>query len=63
MKILIAINQSRVLYDFKRELVDALAARGAEVILTLEEDFRAEYFKEELPDYPRADRSSGNESA
>lgn len=45
MKILIAINQSRVLYDFKRELVDALAARGAEVILTLEEDFRAEYFK------------------
>ena len=45
MKILIAINQSRVLYDFKRELVDALAARGAEVILTLKEDFRAEYFK------------------
>ena len=57
MKILIAINQSRVLYDFKRELVDALAARGAEVILTLEEDF-----KEELPDSSRADRSSGNES-
>lgn len=48
MKILIAINQSRVLYDFKRELVDALAARGAEVILTLEEDFRAEYFKRRI---------------
>lgn len=45
MKILIAINQSRVLYDFKRELVDALAARGAEVILTFEEDFRTEYFR------------------
>ncbi|MGI6402456.1 MAG: glycosyltransferase family 4 protein [Thermoguttaceae bacterium] len=45
MKILIAINQARVLYDFKRELVDALLARGDEVLLSFEEDFRAEYFR------------------
>ena len=44
MKIFIAINQARVLYDFKRELVAAFLARGDEVFLSFEEDFRAEYF-------------------
>lgn len=44
MRILIAVNQSRVLYDFKRELVDALLAKGHDVYLSFEEDFRAEYF-------------------
>lgn len=46
MKILIAINQSRVLYDFKRELVDALLERGDETLLSFEEDFRADYFRQ-----------------
>ena len=46
MKILVAINQARVLYDFKRELVDALLARGDEVLLSFEEDFRADYFRQ-----------------
>ncbi len=45
MKILVAVNQSRVLYDFKRELVDALLARGDDVWLSFEEDFRASYFE------------------
>lgn len=44
-KILVAINQARVLYDFKRELIDALIARGDEVLLSFEEDFRADYFR------------------
>ena len=44
MKIFIAINQARVLYDFKRELVAAFLSRGDEVFLSFEEDFRAEYF-------------------
>ena len=46
MKILVAVNQARVLYDFKRELVGALIARGDDVALSFEEDFRAEYFRE-----------------
>lgn len=45
-KILVAINQARVLYDFKRELVGALLARGDEVLLSFEEDFRADYFRQ-----------------
>lgn len=45
MRILIAINQARVLYDFKRELVSALLAQGHEVYLSFEEDFRVEYFE------------------
>ena len=45
MKILFAINQSRVLYDFKRELVEASLARGDDAILSFEEDFRADYFR------------------
>ena len=45
MRILIAINQARVLYDFKRELVSALLERGDDVYLSFEEDFRAEYFE------------------
>lgn len=44
-KVLIAINQARVLYDFKRELVDALLERGDEVFLSFEEDFRADEFR------------------
>ena len=46
MKILIAINQARVLYDFKRELVAALLERGDEVLLSFEDDFRADYFRQ-----------------
>ena len=46
MKILIAINQGRVLYDFKRELVGALLARGDDVLLSFEDDFRADYFRQ-----------------
>ena len=46
MKILIAINQARVLYDFKRELVAALLARGDDVLLSFEDDFRADYFRQ-----------------
>ncbi|MBQ9873720.1 MAG: glycosyltransferase family 4 protein [Thermoguttaceae bacterium] len=45
MRILLAINQARVLYDFKRELVSALLERGDEVWLSFEEDFRADYFE------------------
>ncbi len=45
MRILIAINQARVLYDFKRELVSAALKRGDDVYLSFEEDFRAEYFE------------------
>lgn len=45
MKILVAINQSRVLYDFKKELVDALAGQGDKLVLSFVEDFRAEYFR------------------
>lgn len=44
MKIFVAINQSRVLYDFKRELIAALSARGDDVFLSFEEDFRAPFF-------------------
>lgn len=40
MRILIAINQARVLYDFKRELVEALYKRGDELFFSFEEDFR-----------------------
>ena len=46
MKILIAINQGRVLYDFKRELVAALLARGDDVLLSFEDDFRADFFRQ-----------------
>lgn len=46
MKILIAINQARVLYDFKRELVSALLARGDDVYLSFAEDFRTDYFED-----------------
>ncbi len=42
---LIAINQARVLYDFKRELVDAMLERGDELYLSFEEDFRAQEFR------------------
>ncbi len=45
MKIFVAINQARVLYDFKRELIAALSARGDEVYLSFEEDFRAPFFR------------------
>lgn len=44
MRIFIAINQARVLYDFKRELVDSLLQRGHDVYLSFEDDFRTEYF-------------------
>lgn len=44
MRILIAINQARVLYDFKRELVEALCARGDELFFSFEEDFRTSAF-------------------
>lgn len=46
MKILITINQARVLYDFKRELVAALLDRGDDVALSFEDDFRADYFRQ-----------------
>ena len=45
MRILIAINQARVLYDFKRELVSALLEQGHDLFLSFEEDFRAEHFE------------------
>lgn len=44
MRILIAINQARVLYDFKRELVEALYERGDELFFSFEEDFRTSAF-------------------
>ncbi|MDO5308848.1 MAG: glycosyltransferase family 4 protein [Planctomycetia bacterium] len=46
MKILVAINQSRVLYDFKREVVESFASLGHDTLLSYLPDFRGSYFEQ-----------------